>query len=343
MQDSFQDAAVEVAELLKRFSFDLGGLTAEQLVFNWLAQYPANWVRLSLVEALYQGRYKAVSVEQILRFWQRRGQPFYHFNYEFERMIRGHFSRNLLSYSTAVASNTHAQVSVLAKNDAGQTAGSETISEAIKDTEIRDTQESSDTDPKISELNQGLMPELYAPEEFSAIVDVIAVSAANPSSDEAEADLLTFTDPATPAADLAASAIQPFSDRLKLLSSEESIAFLKLRSFENDTPFYPLPKDAPIQAFSLVPEFEAVDKPKWAKLAIDGASAELSSAEPPSTNQAPPSAEPSAIDESSPEKIHQFIPAAVSPLDFYSKLKAVACESGKADRSSPLPEDEGNS
>lgn len=75
--------------LLTRYSFDRSGYTAGELMSRWLNDYPVNWVRLAVVEALYQGRYKAISVEQILAFWNRRGQALYHFNHEFERLICG--------------------------------------------------------------------------------------------------------------------------------------------------------------------------------------------------------------------------------------------------------------
>lgn len=94
MQELVKDAANEVADLLIRFSFDLDGLILDQWVDSWFATYPASWVRFSVVEALYQGRYKAFSIDQILRFWQRRGQPLHHFNHEFERIIRGRFSQS---------------------------------------------------------------------------------------------------------------------------------------------------------------------------------------------------------------------------------------------------------
>ena len=75
--------------LLVHYSFDLGGYTASQLIDHWLKDYSATWLCQGVVEALYQGRYKAVSVEQILIFWHRRGQPLYHHNHEFERLICG--------------------------------------------------------------------------------------------------------------------------------------------------------------------------------------------------------------------------------------------------------------
>jgi hypothetical protein len=82
--------------LLKHYSFDLGGYSTDQLVQHWLDHYPALWLRMAIVEALYQGRYKAVSVDQILTLWHRRSQPVCHYNHEFERMICNRFPRNLL-------------------------------------------------------------------------------------------------------------------------------------------------------------------------------------------------------------------------------------------------------
>ncbi len=81
------DKTAQAVELLNRYSFELEGYAAESLIVAWSHHFSAEWIRLAVIEALYQGRYKAVSVEQILAFWQRRGQPLCHFSYEFERMI----------------------------------------------------------------------------------------------------------------------------------------------------------------------------------------------------------------------------------------------------------------
>ncbi len=84
------DAAAMTAEtLLVHYSFDLSHWTAAELVDKWLQDYPARWLRLAIIEALYQGRYKSISVEQILACWQRRSKPIYHFNLEFEQLICG--------------------------------------------------------------------------------------------------------------------------------------------------------------------------------------------------------------------------------------------------------------
>jgi hypothetical protein len=79
--------SAQAASLLVHYSFDISGETVEELVGEWLTIYPAYWLRLAVVEALYQGRYKTVSVEHLLAMWQRRGQPLYHFNHEFESLV----------------------------------------------------------------------------------------------------------------------------------------------------------------------------------------------------------------------------------------------------------------
>lgn len=76
-----------IETLIDHYGFELRGYTASELVGRWLARYEANWVRLAAIEALYQGRYKAVSVEHILDAWQRRGRPHHRFNHDFERLI----------------------------------------------------------------------------------------------------------------------------------------------------------------------------------------------------------------------------------------------------------------
>ncbi len=80
-------AADDAASLLHHYSFDLGDYTLDQLFSYWQEHYPVNWIRLATIEALYQGRYKAISVEQILALWRRRSHPLYHFNHEFERLV----------------------------------------------------------------------------------------------------------------------------------------------------------------------------------------------------------------------------------------------------------------
>ncbi|MBG1265254.1 hypothetical protein [Nostoc sp. WHI] len=100
MLTTLPDTSANLAiALLINYSFDLNGYSANELVERWQTQYPLNWLHLAVIEALYQGRYKAVSVQQILVFWQRRDEAAYHFNMEFERMICSKFPQSLSSFA----------------------------------------------------------------------------------------------------------------------------------------------------------------------------------------------------------------------------------------------------
>jgi hypothetical protein len=69
-----------------------------KLLARWLKLYPEPWVRAALIESIYQGRYKTVSVEQLLERWQHRGQPVCHFNSEFARLICQNIPRELARF-----------------------------------------------------------------------------------------------------------------------------------------------------------------------------------------------------------------------------------------------------
>lgn len=103
MTESVKDSvSANAAALLIHYSFDLNGCTADELVTSWASTYQPLWVRSAVIEALYQGRYKAISVGQILALWRRRGQPLYHFNHEFERIVCSKFPQVLVPKVPAV-------------------------------------------------------------------------------------------------------------------------------------------------------------------------------------------------------------------------------------------------
>lgn len=77
----------QARSLIDSYAFDLGRDDTETLLKYWLNLYQASWIRLATIEALYLGRYKAISIEQILNVWLRMGSPNPHFTYEFERLI----------------------------------------------------------------------------------------------------------------------------------------------------------------------------------------------------------------------------------------------------------------
>lgn len=83
-----QDSIVlQTRALLACYGFEIKGQTGDQIIEYWLTKYTPAWLRLAIIEALYLGRYKAISVEQILSIWLRKGSPSYHFNHDFERLI----------------------------------------------------------------------------------------------------------------------------------------------------------------------------------------------------------------------------------------------------------------
>ncbi|MEA5581213.1 hypothetical protein VB620_07655 [Nodularia harveyana UHCC-0300] len=96
--------------LLTHYSFDLSGYTASELINRWQSEYPVKWLHLAVIEALYQGRYKGISVQQILVFWQRRGDVLYHFNMEFERLICSKFPESLTQIAAPVLPEIKTQI-----------------------------------------------------------------------------------------------------------------------------------------------------------------------------------------------------------------------------------------
>ncbi len=86
---SLSPAIAPILALLREYSFDIGNYQTEALISHWLDQFGPVWVGHAITEALYQGRYKIVSVDYILQLWQRRGTPLRHFNREFESIVLG--------------------------------------------------------------------------------------------------------------------------------------------------------------------------------------------------------------------------------------------------------------
>lgn len=107
MTELTQDLSMAQAlSLIDSYAFDLGGDDAEQILRYWLNLYRASWIRLATIEALYLGRYKAISIEHILSVWLRLGTPNTHFTYEFERLICRKLPKHLSDLSDLTISTT---------------------------------------------------------------------------------------------------------------------------------------------------------------------------------------------------------------------------------------------
>ena len=169
------------AALLLGYGFDLGGFEVEELVSYWSSYYPPHWLRAAILEALHQGRYKAISVGQILVIWRRRGQPLPHYSYEFERAVSTRFPASRRSSSAlAMASpastalnetpeSSHHGQAAIASPDSQQRPpfkqSSESPSSEIQSSEIQSV-ESADSSGEPQDRSQATPaadPEAIAP------------------------------------------------------------------------------------------------------------------------------------------------------------------------------------
>lgn len=167
MTNEIDSAIVYAVELLSHYGFELRGYSATELVEFWLENYPAQWIRLAVIEALYQGRYKAISVEQILVVWGRREQPIYRFNHEFERLICRKLPQDLnaavdtscelmplmVSYQDGVEVNSTVEMVTLEESVAAQsiTEAVEGLRETLSQSEI-DQEEIQECDRTLANL-----------------------------------------------------------------------------------------------------------------------------------------------------------------------------------------------
>lgn len=78
---------MDMPTFLIHYGFELATWEAGAWIEDWHQRFPVDWIPVALLEALYQGRYKAASVEQLLLMWRRRGQPRVSFTAEFSARI----------------------------------------------------------------------------------------------------------------------------------------------------------------------------------------------------------------------------------------------------------------
>jgi hypothetical protein len=117
-------------DLLSYYSFDLGGQSAQVVLQQWAQDYPVPWIRLAIIEALYQGRYKAISVGQILQIWARREQIQTRFDAEFEKLICEKLPRKMLLEPEADQASAIAAIAAEIHATNGTNNGAESSQEA---------------------------------------------------------------------------------------------------------------------------------------------------------------------------------------------------------------------
>lgn len=76
-----------ISIIIKIYGLALDEQQVEAILANWFQTYDSAWILKAIVESLYRGRYKLVSVDNILKDWQRIGKPRYNFTPEYEREI----------------------------------------------------------------------------------------------------------------------------------------------------------------------------------------------------------------------------------------------------------------
>jgi hypothetical protein len=88
---------IHLSELICRYGFDLDDVASQDWIIRWMSNFPSQWIYLAILEALHQGRYKIISVEQLLNRWLRKGRPSYHFKEDFESLINRAIPEELLT------------------------------------------------------------------------------------------------------------------------------------------------------------------------------------------------------------------------------------------------------
>ena len=121
----------QTVELMNSYGLDLYGYTIEEIMSHWLDTYHANWIRLATIEALYLGRYKAISIEQILTVWARVGTPNTHFSHEFERLICRKLPRNSADLIENISVTPSLEEKILAEKIAALGQNKEIAAETV--------------------------------------------------------------------------------------------------------------------------------------------------------------------------------------------------------------------
>ncbi|MGL5192737.1 MAG: hypothetical protein ACRC8Y_03895 [Chroococcales cyanobacterium] len=292
-------ASESAAALLTHYSFDLGGYSTEELIAQWLIDYPSAWVRLATIEALYQGRYKALSVTHILACWKRRNQALYHFNHEFERLVSSQLPKGWKG---------NADTGEKMPSTEGLTELSQTgiFPRAIPSSDVRQWERQTSGN--------------HLPESAALETPAIATDPENSASPDSEAPIPAPPGPQEPD--------PPLSPKLSPIDPRES----QTRSASPSQTLTPGTKEMPTTGIpeAIAPNTDDLLGDLW----LDRPQRQpIRNPKPTFTDLVPSSESSIAIEDPETEEsseaignnspIHQFTPKETSS-DFYSKLKAVS-------------------
>ncbi|HIK39046.1 hypothetical protein [Thermoleptolyngbya sp. M55_K2018_002] len=179
-------AILDAVALLNGYGFDMDGFAADYLVSYWAVNHPAHWIRAAIVEALYQGRYRAVSVGQILAVWRRRGQPIPHYTPDFERVVSGRFG----GFSVAPSASATISQSSVSQSTASQTPARQNQSTSVFSSDSVFSSESASDEP--GSVDKAIAPpsesELANSELPAELPADQSESIADPSGSDAQLD-----------------------------------------------------------------------------------------------------------------------------------------------------------
>uniref|UniRef100_UPI0025B3DEB7 hypothetical protein n=1 Tax=Trichocoleus desertorum TaxID=1481672 RepID=UPI0025B3DEB7 len=316
MTESVKDSvSANAAALLIHYSFDLNGCTVDELVTSWSSTYQPLWVRSAVIEALYQGRYKAISVEQILALWRRRGQPLYHFNHEFERIVCSKFPQVFVSKAPAVGE----AVSLPPPKFPPQSHWRYLLPAAARTDRLPAAPVKGSASPATSLFASAeeLSIPFYPMDERSRPENI-------PSSTAAELTTASNSAPLSPDSN-PESLPEPVPESVPVDTSPETITSEVVAEFSPATaPILPqTPRSINTNLVSSESDLAADASLEDVSLESVLAEADRLLAGLPPMDSEPVSTECALANQAKTEPIHQFVPIPESS-EFYTKLKAVA-------------------
>lgn len=193
MAPNIAQEARQAITLIKSFSLELDTYSPESQVLYWLNTYRAAWIRDAVIEAVYQGRYKIISVKHILAIWQRRGQPVRHFTSGFEQVIAKQLGEPVHLPANVAARPKAPKVGPMGEPEKDDFAPSPLSSSVMVSPAVKSAVFGHDHDP-------GLSIEAFPVESMDTLVEVYQASTPPATSLSSASRLAGSSSPSRPSA-----------------------------------------------------------------------------------------------------------------------------------------------